>query len=112
MAQFLELANEPLKEYENYVLMSARNRPNFRLKGILHGCSWRFCKLFALLNDVGRVDDPNFFVLSWMPFGPDACGWFLSIGNLLFFSRRHKKKFDRCKRLLEVFEKFQQPIFF
>lgn len=90
VSQFLELTDEPLKginidtlkvniktmiclELENHVLVSARNRSNYRLKGILHGCSWRFYKLFALLNDVGRVEDPNFFVLSCMSFGPDSC---------------------------------------
>ncbi|KAI6177420.1 PX domain-containing protein [Aphelenchoides bicaudatus] len=73
VAQFLELADEPLKEYENYVLVAARNREAFRLTSILHGCSWRFYKLFALLNDVGRDEQQDFFVLSWMPFGPDSC---------------------------------------
>lgn len=82
-------------------MVSARNRPNYRLKGILHGCSWRFYKLYALLNDVGRVEDPNFFVLSWMPFGPDSlvdgsrrslaimndCLKFLRSFNSLYFSK-------------------------
>jgi hypothetical protein len=89
--------------------MSARNRPNYRLKGILHGCSWRFYKLFALLNDVGRNEHQDFFVLSWMPFGPDSCGKFFKIpalSQLLFLvdgSRRSLSLVNDCLKFLKSF---------
>ncbi|KAI6219613.1 PX domain-containing protein kinase-like protein isoform X2 [Aphelenchoides fujianensis] len=73
VARFLELSNEPLKEYENHVLVSARNNPKYRLISLLHGCGWRFYKLFAQLNDVTRNNDAEVFIMSWMPFGPDSC---------------------------------------
>ncbi|KAI6215942.1 hypothetical protein M3Y94_00444300 [Aphelenchoides besseyi] len=73
VSQFLQIADESLKEYENHVLVSARNKTKYRLIRLWHGCSWRFYKLLASLSDVTQTDDSEAFVLAWMPFGPDSC---------------------------------------
>uniref|UniRef100_A0A1I7RZS9 PX domain-containing protein n=1 Tax=Bursaphelenchus xylophilus TaxID=6326 RepID=A0A1I7RZS9_BURXY len=72
-AQFFELSEECLKNYENYILFAARNNPSYRLKRLWHACGWRYYKMHAELTDSEPHND-NDYVLTWMSYGPDSDG--------------------------------------
>ncbi|CAD5216607.1 unnamed protein product [Bursaphelenchus okinawaensis] len=70
-AQFFELSEECLRNYENNILFAARNNPTYRLKRLWHACGWRYYKMHAELTD-SEPHNENDYVLTWMSYGPDA----------------------------------------
>jgi hypothetical protein len=57
-------------EYEEWTLVSIRNRRQYSLVRHWPGCSWRFSKIYALIKRENGYQD----VLSWMAYGVDRVG--------------------------------------
>uniref|UniRef100_A0A914BXX1 PX domain-containing protein n=1 Tax=Acrobeloides nanus TaxID=290746 RepID=A0A914BXX1_9BILA len=71
VVEFLESADgHSLKEYEEWTLVSIRNRRQYSLIRHWPGCSWRFSKIYALIKRENAYQD----VLSWMAYGVDRVG--------------------------------------